>query len=83
MVVVKAGLMEVGCLEKKNEVDKKNEVEKNQKGMGGNGDGGGGWLNGSGREESRGGKGVGYVVGREGGGGEGEGLRGVLVSHLA
>ena len=34
MVVVKAGLMEVGCLEKKNEVDKKNEVEKNQKGMG-------------------------------------------------
>ena len=34
MVVVKAGLMEVGCSEKKNEVDKKNEVEKNQKGMG-------------------------------------------------
>ena len=34
MVVVKAGLMEVGCSEKKNEVDKKNEVEKNHKGMG-------------------------------------------------
>ena len=33
-MVVKAGLMEVGCLEKKNEVDKKNEMEKNQKGMG-------------------------------------------------
>ena len=33
-MVVKVGLMEVGCSKKKNEVDKKNEVEKNHKGMG-------------------------------------------------
>ena len=33
-MVVKVGLMEVGCSKKKNKADKKNEVEKNQKGMG-------------------------------------------------